>query len=170
MSKPGKLSCKAVIHAVGPTWNGGHNRERDLLYDAVYESMKAAGQRNLKSIAIPAISAGIFGYPLQEACNVILQAICDYNSLGTQLPSEVHLVSNDDRTVNMFQEAAVSEFGSRRTESLEISDAGSVLGLQPQETAGTKRKSEQIGFWILFLYFCFQSSHFLFISFSSDDS
>ena len=169
VSKSGQLSCKAIIHAAGPKWNGGNQKEADHLFDAVFDSMNAAQQRNLKSIAIPAISTGLFGYPLEEACKVILQAICEYYKCQAQLPSEVHLVSNDDHTVNTFQEAAVSTFGSSRTETLDYSDAGTVWGHQPQKTAATKRKSERMVF-AFFSVFCFQSSHFLFISFSSSDS
>ena len=131
----------------------------------------AAQQRNLKSIAIPAISTGVFGYPLQEACKVILKAIGEYYRFYPQLLSEVHLVSNDDRAVNMFREAAVSTFDSNSPETLDYSDAVSVWGYRPQKAAATGRKSEQMVFALCFCFlFPEYCSNFLFSSFSSSSN
>lgn len=54
----GKLECKLIIHAVGPTWNGGNNYEIESLSEAIINSLRIAEKRNCTSIAFPAISTG----------------------------------------------------------------------------------------------------------------
>lgn len=69
------LSAKWVIHAVGPVWQGGDAREPALLADAYRHSLRLAGERGLRSIAFPAISTGIFGYPLEAATRVAVATV-----------------------------------------------------------------------------------------------
>jgi len=70
-----KLTARYVIHAVGPVWRGGHAGEADLLASAYHASMRLAQSHGLASIAFPAISTGIYGYPLQEATGVAVHAV-----------------------------------------------------------------------------------------------
>lgn len=72
----GKLPCRFVIHAVGPVWGSGD--EDHKLEQAITGSLKQAEQLELKSIAIPPISTGIFGFPRERAAKVILEAIYQY--------------------------------------------------------------------------------------------
>ena len=72
----GKLACRYVIHAVGPVWGSGD--EDDKLAAAVFGSLALADELSLESIAFPAISTGIFGFPKGRAANVILATIRDY--------------------------------------------------------------------------------------------
>lgn len=69
----GKLPCRYVIHAVGPVWGSGN--EDAKLAEAVRGSLQVAEQLGLVSIAMPAISTGIFGFPVERAAGVILQAL-----------------------------------------------------------------------------------------------
>ncbi|MHC5068712.1 MAG: macro domain-containing protein, partial [Planctomycetota bacterium] len=62
------LPARHVIHAVGPIWRGGHAGEADLLASAYRTSLHLAAEAGCVSIAFPAISCGIYGYPLAEAC------------------------------------------------------------------------------------------------------
>jgi O-acetyl-ADP-ribose deacetylase (regulator of RNase III) len=62
-----RLPCRYVIHAVGPVWHGGKKGEADLLASAYRNAMTLAAARSLTSIAFPAISTGIFGYPLLQS-------------------------------------------------------------------------------------------------------
>ncbi|TES90378.1 MAG: macro domain-containing protein, partial [Anaerolineales bacterium] len=72
----GDLPCKYVIHAVGPVWGSGD--EDNKLAAAVKGSLRAAEELELTSIAFPAISTGIFGFPKDRAARVIYQAVQDY--------------------------------------------------------------------------------------------
>jgi len=69
----GDLKAKKVIHAVGPRW--GEGDEEAKLANAVKASLKLADQNGLKTIAFPAISTGIFGFPVERAARIILQTI-----------------------------------------------------------------------------------------------
>ena len=70
-----QLPAKFVIHAVGPVWHGGNAGEAELLAGSYRTSLRLAREHNLKSIAFPAISTGIFGYPLQAATDIAVETI-----------------------------------------------------------------------------------------------
>jgi len=69
------LPARFVIHAVGPVWHGGGKGEAELLAGAYRSSLALCAERGLASIAFPAISTGIYGYPLDEAARVAVQAV-----------------------------------------------------------------------------------------------
>jgi O-acetyl-ADP-ribose deacetylase (regulator of RNase III) len=71
----GRLSAKYVIHTVGPIWRGGDEGEPELLASCYRESMRVAHELKLQSIAFPAISAGVYGYPLEEAARIALTTV-----------------------------------------------------------------------------------------------
>jgi O-acetyl-ADP-ribose deacetylase len=72
----GKLKAKYVIHAVGPRW--GEGEEDNKLKNATLNSLKLADKHNLKSIAFPAISAGIFGFPINRCAEIMLRITIEY--------------------------------------------------------------------------------------------
>jgi O-acetyl-ADP-ribose deacetylase (regulator of RNase III) len=74
----GHLSAKYVIHTVGPVYQGGNKGEAALLKSAHLESLKLASARNLKSISFPAISTGVYGYPVNEAAQIALKTAINY--------------------------------------------------------------------------------------------
>ena len=78
ITRGGNLPARYVIHAVGPVWDGGTIGEEALLSGAIQSALRLADEHRLKSIAIPAISTGIFGYPKPLAIPTILQAILWY--------------------------------------------------------------------------------------------
>lgn len=69
------LPARFVIHAVGPVWHGGAHGEADLLASAYRASLALARSKGLESIAFPAISTGIYGYPLEAATAVAVAAV-----------------------------------------------------------------------------------------------
>ena len=96
----GTLPARFVIHAVGPVWGDGD--EDAKLSDAVTGSLRVADELGIASIAFPAISTGIFGFPKERAAKIIFKAIEDYfsgNASGLKL---VKLVLWDDETVKAF--------------------------------------------------------------------
>lgn len=73
------LKAKYIIHAVGPIWRGGQNGEPQALYNAYKRSLELAAENCCHSIGFPLISAGIYGYPLEEAWRMALKACLDYD-------------------------------------------------------------------------------------------
>jgi O-acetyl-ADP-ribose deacetylase (regulator of RNase III) len=71
----GNLSAKHVIHAVGPVWYGGKSGEADLLRKAYESSLNLADGHDLKSIALPSISTGVYGFPIEEAAPIAIKAV-----------------------------------------------------------------------------------------------
>jgi len=70
-----RLPAKFVLHAVGPVWRGGTAGEPELLANAYRAALRLASERGLRSVAFPAISAGIYGYPLAAATDIAVQAV-----------------------------------------------------------------------------------------------
>jgi putative ATPase len=86
----GTLPFKYVIHTVGPIYRNGSQGEPGMLASAVISALKVANQLKLKSISMPSISTGIFGYPLEPAVRIIVTAVFDFLAGETTL-EEVHL-------------------------------------------------------------------------------
>ena len=70
-----RLPARFVIHAVGPVWQGGGAGEAEQLASAYRASMTLAREHSLRSIAFPAISTGIYGYPLEEATEIAVRTV-----------------------------------------------------------------------------------------------
>ncbi len=73
-----RLPAKHVIHTVGPVWYGGEHGELQLLADAYRNSLELAAKYNLESIAFPAISTGVYGYPKDEAAHIAIDTIREF--------------------------------------------------------------------------------------------
>ena len=74
----GNLKARYVIHTVGPVYRGGSRGEAGLLKSAYRESLKRVTEKGLKSVSFPAISAGVYGYPPEEAACIALTTAIDY--------------------------------------------------------------------------------------------
>lgn len=88
------LKARYIIHAVGPRWTDGRHNEPRLLYGAYYRSLELAVENGCKSIGFPLISAGIFGYPVDQAWRKALQACSDFIEKGHQIDI-IFAVRND---------------------------------------------------------------------------
>jgi len=111
----GRLPCRYVIHAVGPVW--GEGDEDKKLSAAVTGSLRLADQLGLNSIAFPAISTGIFGFPKERAAKVILLAMRNYfkEHIGSGL-RQVRMTLFDQDMLKVFSEAG--EMGTGQLETL----------------------------------------------------
>lgn len=74
-SGAGNLAAKFVFHAVGPVWRGGQHGERELLKSAYRSCLELAAKHDCKSVAFPAISTGVYGYPIDLAARDSLAAV-----------------------------------------------------------------------------------------------
>ncbi len=70
-----RLPAKYVIHTVGPVWQGGGRGEAELLASCYRSSLALAAKHGLRTIAFPAISCGIYGYPIDQACEIAVRTV-----------------------------------------------------------------------------------------------
>ena len=99
----GNLKARFVIHTVGPVW--GEGDEERKLRSAVRSALKVAEELEVKSVALPAISTGIFGYPKEEGTKVIVEEVVKYLNENENTPiEEVHLTAIDRETAELFRE------------------------------------------------------------------
>ncbi|MGL1861466.1 MAG: O-acetyl-ADP-ribose deacetylase [Pseudodesulfovibrio sp.] len=98
------LPAKHIIHTVGPIWRGGKNNESELLRNAYLNSMKLAHKHNIKTIAFPAISCGVYGYPVVDAARIALSALKE--GLESRLVEEVGMVLHGDEAYSLWKSVA----------------------------------------------------------------
>jgi len=98
----GNLAAKFVIHTVGPVWNGGRNREEELLANAYQNSLQLAAEKNLKTIAFPNISTGVYHFPKERAAEIAVKTVKDFllRNSGIQ---KVYFVCFDEENFELFQ-------------------------------------------------------------------
>ena len=152
VSKAGKLPCKRIIHAVGPKWDaqastmrleGKETKQETVLAYAIANCLDEA--KSLSSIAIPAVSSGVFGFPLDLCAGVIIEAVVTFFEKNPSCRlSEVHLTNNDDRTVASFTTKMRGKFGKKGT--FHEHGANRVVATSPTNiTLATSRGSKAIG-------------------------
>jgi O-acetyl-ADP-ribose deacetylase len=102
ITKGYRLKARHIIHTVGPIYSG-QPRDKELLGAAVKNSLRLVDEHHLASIAFPAISTGVYGYPLTEAAHVILSTIIEYLK-GTTSIERVIVCLYDQRALSIFNE------------------------------------------------------------------
>lgn len=98
-----RQGVKHVIHAVGPIWRGGGQQEATLLAGAYRRALELASEAGCGSVSFPAISTGVYGYPLEAALETAVQTTQEY--LKTHAELQVRLVLFDRGTLNVAQRA-----------------------------------------------------------------
>lgn len=100
------LPARWVLHAVGPVWRGGGHREPDLLAGAYRSSLRLADEIGARSVAFPAISMGIYGYPPPEGAALAVETVAEHLRGETRIEL-VRFVLFSDETYELFADAAV---------------------------------------------------------------
>ena len=101
LTKGYNLKAKYVIHTVGPVWNGGTRREDQLLANCYQNSLQLANEKGLKSIAFPAISTGVYRFPIDSACRIVLESIRNYLKSDDSI-NEIYLVCFDQDVFDQY--------------------------------------------------------------------
>jgi O-acetyl-ADP-ribose deacetylase (regulator of RNase III) len=101
----GHLKARHVIHTVGPVWHGGGQGEAQLLASAYRESLRLAVENNLASISFPSISTGVYGYPVEQAARMALEAVRSFLRDYATSIKEVVFVLFDSRTHDAYSSA-----------------------------------------------------------------
>ena len=100
------LPAKHVIHAVGPIWQGGGNNEAELLASCYRKSILLAEENGLKSIAFPAISCGIYGFPINQAATIAIEATLKTLHQCEHVEEAIFACFSDDIEAALIQVAA----------------------------------------------------------------
>jgi O-acetyl-ADP-ribose deacetylase (regulator of RNase III) len=98
----GHLPARYVIHTVGPVWNGGLKNEPTLLASCYRNSLLLAAKHDVRSIAFPNISTGIYGYPKDLAAKIAVETVQEYLEHHT-FPLEVSFVVYDAENLALYQ-------------------------------------------------------------------
>ena len=104
MTDAGRLPCKFVIHTVGPVWGEGDEPEK--LRRAVWNVLTLAELYNLRSVSMPAISSGVFGFPKPLCAEILLATAVEFLKQPAVSLSEVVMCNHDRQTTEIFMAAA----------------------------------------------------------------
>lgn len=98
----GKLPAKFVIHTVGPVWNGGNNNEKNLLANCYKNSLQIATQNQVKTIAFPCISTGIYRFPKEQAAQIAVETVKDFIQTHPNI-EQVSFVCFDEESYDIYR-------------------------------------------------------------------
>ena len=101
-----ELPARWVIHAVGPVWHGGNDQEDSLLASCYRRSLEIAEEQGCESIAFPAISCGVYRFPLERACGIAVGTVREYFATYSESGiRRVVLVAFDSETAQQLRSA-----------------------------------------------------------------
>ena len=98
----GDLPAKAVVHTVGPVWRGGEQNEDQLLQDAYLNSLRLVAANSYTSVAFPAISTGVYGYPRAAAAEIAVKTVSEFITRHA-LPEQVYFVCYDEENAHLYE-------------------------------------------------------------------
>lgn len=110
LTKAYELPARFVIHTVGPVWAGGDNGEEQLLASCYRECIKLAIEHELSSLSFPAISCGVYGFPIQRACEIAIDEVMS-SEQNTTLQYIIFACFNDE--VEMALNKALGKYNSK---------------------------------------------------------
>ena len=104
ITKAYNLPCDYVIHTVGPIWNGGRDREEELLANCYFNSMKLAMDNGIRSIAFPSISTGIYSFPVELAAKIAVHTVNRFLQDNPDCFDLVEWVLFDTHTESVYED------------------------------------------------------------------
>ena len=103
ITKAYNLPCDYVIHTVGPIWNGGRNKEEELLTNCYYNAMKVALEHGIRTIAFPSISTGVYCFPVELAAKIAVKTVRRFLNDHPDSFDLVEWVLFDDETNRIYK-------------------------------------------------------------------
>ena len=100
-----KLPCRYIIHTVGPIWQGGRQKEPELLANCYRNSLQIAVDHGIRSVAFPSISTGVYGYPVEEAARIAVDTVNQFIATHPGKLDLVEWVLLDNHTYSVYEEA-----------------------------------------------------------------
>ena len=100
-----RLPARYVIHTVGPVWRGGGRGEPESLAACYRNSMERAREVKARSVAFPAISCGVYGYPAQQAVEIAVAAVCGFLADHPDYRPDVCFVCFDEKMLGLYEKA-----------------------------------------------------------------
>ncbi len=110
ITKAYNLPCDYVIHTPGPIWFGGNNNEEELLKNCYYNSLKLALENNIRTIAFPSISTGIYRFPVDNAAKIAVKTATEFIQANQDKFDMVKWVLFDEITFEIYK-TAIKEYG-----------------------------------------------------------
>jgi len=107
LTKGYRLPARYVIHTVGPVWQGGGKGEAELLASCYLRSLEIARNHDCRTVAFPAISTGVYGYPKDEATEIAVGAVAGFLDENA-VPETVTFCCFDDQTAKLYQRAVAA--------------------------------------------------------------
>lgn len=104
ITKGHQLPAKFIIHTVGPVWKGGDSHEATLLSSCYRQCIKLAHEHRITTIAFPAISCGVYGYPISQASNIAITSLLDINDAYKEI-EKIFCVCFGQDILNAYQSA-----------------------------------------------------------------
>ncbi|CDW83924.1 UNKNOWN [Stylonychia lemnae] len=129
-------NCKYVIHAVGPVWTDGYRDDESLLYNCVYDTLKTATKLCCKSVSLPAISSGLFRFPIKLCVRYFFSAVEDFcyqNNPENVSLRKIRFTNFDEPTVIEFQQEFLWRYSVRKE----------CYPLTGKDNLGDKHKNEE---------------------------
>ncbi|MCE9499504.1 MAG: O-acetyl-ADP-ribose deacetylase [Leptospira sp.] len=108
ITKGYRLPAKWIIHTAGPIWKGGKNNEPELLSDCYRNCLALATQYNLKSIAFPSISTGVYGYPASEASKIAIREVRSFIAKNPEI-SKIIFVTFSEKDFMVYKDFLLEE-------------------------------------------------------------
>lgn len=103
LTKGYNLTANFIIHTVGPVWHGGSHNEAELLESCYRSSLELCKDNSLHSVAFPAVSTGVYGYPKEKAAEIALRTVNEYIKTNALNITVVFCVF-DDESLNIYSE------------------------------------------------------------------
>ncbi len=112
-----RLPSKYVIHTVGPVWHGGNHHEKELLASCYKQSLHLAVKNNIKTIAFPNISTGVYGFPKGEAATIAITTVRDFVTIHPSF-NQVIFCCFDEENFNIYNNMISSTITIKEVQSL----------------------------------------------------